>query len=158
MAQPAQDLTAASGLTALSGRPVLEVADATLKAGASLVHDWEQLRPIVRALIKKVQAEVDADDFKPGEAAKLLSTCATVVQKVGAASTGVLRASEGMSKLALLLDAGRVKRTQPAQMTEKQLAAVVLETAAKIVKKTGRCPICTPIAVSAKVTDPDARP
>jgi hypothetical protein len=153
VAQPAQDLTAASGLTALSGRPVVEVADATLKAGASLVRDWEELRPIVSSLIKKVRREVDADDFKPGEAAKLLSTCATVTQKVGAAATSVLRASEGMSKLALLLDAGRVTRTRPTQMTEKQLAAVVLETATKIVKRTGRCPICTPVAATAKVTD-----
>jgi hypothetical protein len=153
MAQPATDLTAASGLTALSGRPVVEVADATLKAGASLVRDWEALRPIVSSLIKKVQAEVDRDDFKAGEAAKLLSTCATVTQKLGAAGTSVLRASEGMSKLALLLDAGRVRRASPTQMTEKQLAAVVLETATKIVKRTGKCPICTPIAAGAKVTD-----
>lgn len=152
MAQPAQDLTAASGLTALSGRPVLEVADATLKAGASLVHDWDQLRPIVRALIKKVQAEVDADDFKPGEAAKLLSTCATVVQKVGAASTGVLRASEGMSKLALLLDAGKVKRADPRVLTEKQLLATLLATLKAFQRPGKPCIQCghpIPIEVSA---------
>ena len=151
MAQPATDLTAASGLTALSGKPVAEVADATLKAGASLVRDWDELRPIVQQLIRRVRTHCEHTSIQGPEALKALSTCATVVQKVGAAATSVLRASEGMSKLALLLDAGRVRRAAPNQLTEKQLAAVVLEAAKKIVEKTGRCPICMPIAAGPKV-------
>ena len=134
---PAHDLTAATGITQLSGRPVQEVADATLKAGASLVQTWTDLEPIVKALTKKVHAEVEADDFKPGEAARLLSLCATVSQKVGAASTGVLRASEGMSKLALLLDAGRVQRVHPREMTQKQLLQTMVATL-KAVQRPGK--------------------
>ena len=141
--QPAaQDLTAATGITSLSGRPVQEVADATLKAGASLVATWTDLEPIVKKLTKKVHQEVDRDDFKPGDAAKLLSLCATVSQKVGAASTGVLRASEGMSKLALLLDAGRVQRVHPRELTQKQLIATVVETVKQLRNPKKPCPVC----------------
>jgi hypothetical protein len=153
MAQPAQDLTAASGLTALSGRPVVEVADATLKAGQSLIAEWTEFRPMVRALTKKVAREIERDDFQPGEAARLLSAIATVTQKIGAAATSVLRASEGMSKLALLLDAGRTRRLDPKDQSQKQLAVTFLELGSQIVKKTGRCPLCQPVEATAKVTD-----
>lgn len=153
MARPATDLTAATGLTALSGTPVAQVAAATLAAGAALVAEWRELEPIVKQLIRRVRYTVEHEHIKDAEALHALAMTATVVAKVGAASTGILRASEGMSKLALLLDAGRVRRSHPGELTEKQLAAVVLETAKKIVDRTGRCPLCQPVEASAKVTE-----
>jgi hypothetical protein len=156
MAQPAQDLTAASGLSALSGRPVVEVADATLAAGASLLREWQELEPIVRQLIRRVKEHCEHETIRGAEALKALSACATVVQKLGVAGTSVLRASEGMSKLALLLSAGTVRRVAPGEQSQKQLAGVVLEAAKRIVEQTGHCPFCTPIAAGPKVTDPAA--
>jgi hypothetical protein len=153
MAQPAQDLTAASGLTQLSGRPVVEVADATLKAGASLLTEWHELEPIVKQLIRRVREHCEHEKITGVEAMKALAQCASVVQKLGAAGTSVLRASEGMSKLALLLDAGRLRRAHPRDQSQQQLAATFLELAGQIVKKTGRCPFCQPVEASAKVTD-----
>jgi hypothetical protein len=153
MAQPATDLTAASGLTQLSGRPVVEVADATLKAGKSLLAEWHELEPIVKQLIRRVREHCEHERIQGAEAMKALAQCATVVQKIGAASTGVLRASEGLSKLALLLDAGRTRRLSPQDQSQKQLAATFLELGAQIVKKTGRCPLCQPVEATAKVTD-----
>jgi predicted RecB family endonuclease len=153
MAQPAQDLTAASGLSQLSGRPVVEVADATLAAGKSLLAEWQQLEPIVKQLIRRVRDHCEHEKIQGAEALKALAQCASVVQKLGAAGTSVLRASEGMSKLALLLDAGRIRRAHPKDQSQKQLAATFLELGAQIVKKTGRCPLCQPVEASAKVTD-----
>jgi hypothetical protein len=153
MAQPAQDLTAASGLTQLSGRPVVEVADATLKAGTSLVQTWTELEPITKQLIRRLREHCEHKQIQGPEALKALAMTATVVQKVGAAAANVLRASEGMSKLALLLDAGRLRRAHPRDQSQQQLAATFLELAGQIVKKTGRCPFCQPVEASAKVTD-----
>lgn len=151
MARAATDLTATTGLTSLSGKPVVEVADATLKAASSMLREWQELEPIVKQLIRRVREHCEHGKITGPESLKALGSCATVVQKLGAAGTSVLRASEGMAKLALLLDAGRVQRQRPHEMTEKQLAAVVLETAKKIVDRTGRCPLCTPIEAGAKV-------
>lgn len=153
MAQPAQDLTAQTGLSALSGKPVVEVADATMAAARRLLGEWEELEPIVKQLIRRVKVHCEHDTIRGAEALKALSACATVTQKLAVAGTSVLRASEGMSKLALLLSAGRAQRAAPSQLTEKQLAALMIEAAKVHVEKTGKCPICTPIAAGATVTD-----
>ena len=154
MAQPAQDLTAASGLTALSGKPVQEVAAATLKAGKSLLAEWEQLEPIVKQLIRRVKEHCEHEKIRGPEALKALASCATVVQKLGAAGTSVLRASEGMSKLALLLDAGTVRRSRPSEMTEKQLLDTLIAFGKRLHKEGKPCLWCgakPAIETSAKV-------
>lgn len=132
----------------LTGQPVVDIAKATLEAGSSLVDAWRRLEPIVRSLTAKVQVMADGELTGP-EAAKLLGMAANVVQKVGAASQGMLRASDGMQRLALLLDGG-VQRVSPKALTEKQLASLVLETARQIAKDRGACPICadTPVDVT----------
>ena len=124
----------------LTGKPVVEIAQATLAAGASLVQAWRDLEPIVRSLTAKVKVMAEGE-LTGHEAAKLLGQAANVVQKVGAASQGMLRASDGMQRLALLLDEG-VQRVNPKAMSEKQLASLVLETAKQIAKDRGACPIC----------------
>lgn len=135
----------------LTGKPVVEIAQATLEAGASLVDAWRRLEPIVRTLTDKVQVMASGELTGP-EAAKLLSMAANVVQKVGAASQGMLRASDGMHRLGTLLDGG-VTRVSPRQLTEKQLASLVLETARTIAKERGQCPICAEAPVD--VTPPE---
>jgi hypothetical protein len=92
-------------------------------------------------------------DLPPKESAALLGLCATVIQKVGSASTGMLKASEGLQKLSLLLSAGKGVRKSAGEMTEQQLASVVLETAKRIVQKTGKCPLCQPILVEPQPPD-----
>lgn len=138
----ATDLTRVS-LPAVNGQPVVEIAEATLKSGARMAAAWDALEPVVRTLTVKVQAYCNQDEIQGKEAAQLLDRVASVIHKVGAASTGMLRSSEGLARLSVLLDAGRVRRTQPEAMTQKQLAATVIETVKRIAKDTGSCPICT---------------
>ena len=141
--RPATSLVDPDGLARLSGQPVLAVQQATLKAGQSLVRDWDALRPIVQKLTVLVRDYVEGDAaLKPTDAAKLLSQCAGVIQKLSMASTGVLRASEGMAKLALLIDAGTVRRPDPAKQTEKQLAVAVVEATRRMVVPGKQCPTC----------------
>ena len=136
------DLTRVS-LPAINGQPVLTVAEATLKSGAAMVAAWDALEPIVRTLTVKVDAYTQRDEVQGKDAAKLLEQCATVLHKVGAAASNMLRASEGLSKLYVLVDAGRMQRAQPTAMTQKQLAATVIETCRTIKRESGACPVCT---------------
>jgi len=141
--RPATSLVDPDGLSRLSGQPVLAVQEATLKAGQSLVATWTDLEPIVRRLTLVVRQFVEGDSrIGAPDAAKLLSQCAGVIQKLSMASTGVLRASEGMAKLALLLDAGTVRRPDPAKQTEKQLAVAVVEATRRMVIPGKQCPTC----------------
>ena len=128
-------------IAGLNGRPVVEVAKATLDAGSSFIQSWRDLEPIVKKLTKVVSDFVNDTEIDPMEAAKLLSLTASVVQKVGQAATTVLRASEGQSRLAILMEGG-TQRVQPKAMTEKQLVETVLATARKIQAETGSCPVC----------------
>src|SRR5262249_28283007 len=148
----ATDLTTVS-YRSINGESVVQVAESTLSAGASMIDAWRQLEPLVRTLTKKVGASLKSQKRTPAEDAKLLALCATVIHRVGSAAQGVLRATEGQAKLAVLLQAGQAPRRAASQLTEKQLAGIVLEAAKKIVERTGRCPVCMPIiAASAKVT------
>src|SRR5215813_14828160 len=97
----ATDLTAVRSVQQATGEYVAEIQAATLAAGASLVQTWRELEPIVKALIALVKADVESGDIE--KPAHLLSQCAVVVQKVGSAATGVLKASEGMAKLGIIL-------------------------------------------------------
>src|SRR5262245_47991104 len=100
----ARDLMAdPAGLSALNDQPLVEVAKATLETARSILRSWDDLEPIVRALVSKVRAHVDSKDVKPADAARLLSTTARVVQQLAAASQGVMRAADGEHRLALLL-------------------------------------------------------
>lgn len=135
------DLTAARSLTAANGERVLEVQTQTLAAGERLLGTWGELEPIVKQLITLVRAEVEAGNIE--KPASLLSQCAVVVQKLGQAATGVLKASEGMAKLGLILSAGQAgARRLPAEMTQAELSGVVLETARKIWTSGQPCPVC----------------
>jgi hypothetical protein len=138
----ATDLTAVSGLSGLTGQRLVDVGRATLDAGESYVQSWRDLEPLVRTLTEKVKTHVDSVDVQGEEAAKLLSLCASVLQKVGAAGQGMLRSTEGLTRLAMLLEGPKVERPHPQKMTEGQLASIVLTVAKKIAKETGACPIC----------------
>jgi len=140
--RPATSLVDPDGLTRLSGQPVADVSRATLEAGKSLVAAWTDLEPVVRKMTEVVRAYAEDEQVKPKEAMILLSQCAGVIQKLSMASTGVLRASEGMSKLALLLDAGTIKQSRPADMTQKQLVGAVVSTVQKLVIPGKQCPAC----------------
>lgn len=140
---PATDLTAARGLAGLSGARIIDVGNATLDAGATLIKRWAELEPLVQTLTEKVKRHAEAEEVQGEDAARLLNLCASVSQKVGAAATNVLRASEGQARLALLLAGPKAEKPSPTKMSEKQLAAVVLEAAKQIAADTGSCPVCT---------------
>ena len=125
----------------MNGRRVVDVARETLDAAEALTRPWRKLAPIIEQLTERVQAQVTADEFEGYEAAKLLNLCASVVQKVGQASGGMLRASDGLHKLALLLSGG-IERPSPKTLTEKQMAQLVIETVKRLAKEQGRCPVC----------------
>src|SRR5215813_6970706 len=133
------DLTAARSLTAANGERVTQLQSATLDAGARLIETWTELEPIVKALIALVKAEVDRGEVE--EPGRLLSQCAVVVQKVGSAATGVLKASEGMAKLGIILSVGHEKKA-PSEMTQAELSKVVLATAKQIWTSGQPCPVC----------------
>jgi hypothetical protein len=143
----ATDLTAATGLTRLSGERVVDLARKTLDAGESMVGAWTETEPILRKLTAVVREQVETGDYEPKLALSLLRECATVAQRVSQAATSVLRASEGQVRLAVLLEGPRPRERHPAEMTEQQLAAVVLATARRIKDERGHCPVCEPPAV-----------
>jgi hypothetical protein len=152
----ATDLTNLHGrLDGLTGRPMVEVARATLDAGSSLVAAWRDLEPVVRTLTKKVRRYAERPTVEDEKAARLLGQCARVVQQVGAAAQGILRATEGQARLALLLEGGRPQRVAPAQLTERQLVSVVMEVAKKVKQEGGVCPVCT-TTVEVKSVEPAA--
>jgi hypothetical protein len=143
----ATDLTASTGLTRLSGERVVDLARKTLDAGESMVGAWSETEPILRKLTAVVRKQVDDEQFEPKLALSLLRECAAVAQRVSQAATSVLRASEGQVRLAVLLEGPRPRQTHPAEMTEKQLVAVVLATARRIKDEQGACPVCAPPTV-----------
>lgn len=154
------DLVRAEGFRAINGQHISDIAATTLKSGASMVAVWDDLEPICKQLVARVRRHVDSDEGKalsPTATTKLLMACASVVAKVGAASQGMLRASEGLQKLALLLDVGRVKRSHPKDLTEKQLAATLVETLKKIAHEGPVCPVCNAVK-PIPVERPDERP
>jgi len=125
---------------AANGESVLAVQSQTLAAGQRLLETWQALEPIVKQLIDLVRAEVEAGELE--KPASLLSQCAVVVQKVGAAASGVLKTSEGLAKLSLILDASRPIRKTPGDMTQAELSKIVLATAKQIWESGKPCPTC----------------
>src|SRR5215475_7789832 len=140
---PCNDLTEARGLTSLSGERVVDVARKTLDASERLIGAWDELEPIVRGLLGKVRTYAESDDVHTKDAAALLRDIATVAALVGSAATGVMRASEGQVRLAVLIEGPKPTRKAPGELTEKQLVSVVLETARKVKQEQGICPLCT---------------
>ena len=144
---PCHDLTEARGLTSLSGERVVDVARKTLDASERLIGAWDELEPIVRGLLGKVRTYAESDDVHTKDAAALLRDIATVASRVGTAATAVMRASEGQVRLAVLIEGPKPTRKTPGELTEKQLVAVVLETARKVKQEQGICPLCTTTTV-----------
>jgi hypothetical protein len=65
-----------------------------------------------------------------------------------------MRASEGQIRLAVLIQGPRPERRHPTEMTEKQLVAVVLETAKRVkADHGGICPVCGPAATVITVAE-----
>lgn len=129
----------------LNGQKVTDVAEATLLAGAQLVAYWNNLEPVVKNLLAIVQqhtAAATTATLNPQQATNLLATVANVVDKMAKAGGAVLKASEGQARLHVLLRGGPPQRPDAKRLSERQLAAVVIEAAKRIQKETGRCPIC----------------
>src|SRR5262249_40300477 len=116
-------------------------------AGEGMVGAWTELEPIVRKLTSLVRQRVDVGDFDGKEALMLLRECAGVAARVSQAATGVLRASEGQVRLAVLLEGPKPTRKEPGAMTEKQLVGVVLAMARRLKEEQGGCPVCAPPAI-----------
>src|SRR5262249_29990273 len=125
---------------AANGERVLEVQSQTLAAGHRLLDTWAELEPIVKALIALVRSEVEAGEIE--KPASLLSQCAVVVQKVGAAASGVLKPSEGLAKLSLILDASRPMRRAPGDQSQRDNLQVVLACTKAIWESGQPCPTC----------------
>jgi hypothetical protein len=151
------DLTAGKGLSALSGQRVVDLARTTLDAGEALVATWTDLEPIVKALIAKVRRHAEQPAVAEEKAVGLLRECANVSARLSQAATSVLRASEGQVRLAVLLEGPRPQRRAPGELTERQLVAVVLETARRVKVEQGTCPLCT-TTVAAATTNGAAAP
>jgi hypothetical protein len=137
------DLTAAS-LDAVNGESLRQIATHTLASGARLTDAWDRLEPIVRALIKLV--ETDIEQHTVADPARLLAQCATVVQKLGIAATGMFKATEGLQKLRLLLAVGTMERTPPTARSNRQLIDVIVGTLQKAHTKGQPCPVCHLVA------------
>jgi hypothetical protein len=135
----ATDLTAVS-LRGVNGQPIVAIAESTLQAGGSMVDTWRRLEPMVRTLTDRVASGLEDDALNPKEAAQLLQLCANVVHKVGSASVGMLKAADGLSKLSLLLSVGKTTRRSPAEMSQSQLASLLVETLKKL-GDAGPCPL-----------------
>ena len=149
---PPEDLTAARGLTSLSGQRVVDVARKTLDASERLIGAWDELEPIVRTLIGKVRTYAETADLEAKEATGLLTAVSAVASRVGTAATSVMRASEGQVRLAVLIEGPKPQRKAPGELTEKQLVAVVLETARKLKQEQGACPVCTTTVAATTTT------
>jgi len=128
----------------VNGQRIVDVAKSTLDASETLVGTWTTLEPIVKRLITKVAAYADGADVQAAAATTLLKDVAGVTRAVAQAATAVMRASEGQARLAVLIAGPQPKRLQKETMTERQLVAVVMETARTMRRETGGpCPLCT---------------
>jgi hypothetical protein len=147
---PARDLTAVN-LGALNGKDIADVAKATLDVGQSMLAHWTELEPIVKQLTQLVRAEVANDEIK--NPTRMLADVAGVVEKITRASGSVTKAAEGLARLTVLVMGGVPQRADPRQLSEKQLAGIVVEAVKRIKADTGVCPICAPAVI-----DVEARP
>lgn len=139
----ASDLTATSGLEALSGQRVVDIGRKTLEAADRLVGTWADLEPLAKLLITRLKAHVEQTPTDMVLATKLLTEVSRVSHAIAAAATNVMRAGDGQIRLAVLLEGPPQTRKQPSELTEKQLVGVVLETARRIKAEQGTCPLCT---------------
>jgi len=153
----ATDLCAQTGLAQLSGQRVVELARKTMDTAETLVGTWADLEPIVKVLIGRVKEYAQRPEVEAVTATKLLRECATVSSQLSSAATGVLRASEGQVRVAVLLEGPTPQRVAPEQLTEKQLVAIVLETVKKMKAESGSCPVCS-VVVVAEATNGTAPP
>lgn len=143
-APPLWDLTQVT-LGPLNGKDIADVAAATLRAGESLLAHWTELEPIVKKLTEIVRAQVESGVDDPRLSPMvMLSTIAGVVEKITRASGSVMKASEGLGRLTVLVMGGVRQRPDTAQLSEKQLAGIVIEAARRMKDETGVCPICAP--------------
>jgi hypothetical protein len=139
---PAADLTAAHGLEALDGARMVDVARRTLDASERMVGAWAELEPIVRTLIGLVRAHLDAEKSAIKDGAALLGQVASVTVKIATAAGAVLRASEGQTRLALLVAGPGATRTPVGERTEKQLLEAMVLIFRRTWTETGVCPTC----------------
>jgi len=148
---PATDLTAARGLEALSGERMVDVARRTLDASDRLLGTWDALEPIAKTLIGMVRAYVDQKQADIADGAKLLGQVANVSAKMATAATQVMRASEGQTRLALLVAGPSATRKPASEHTEKQLLDAMVLIFRRAWTETGVCPTCqthAPIVVA----------
>lgn len=140
---------------ALHGADIADVAQETLDTGKSLLAQWNELEPIVRQLTALLRQHVEAADpewaASPVKAANLLATVASVVEKTSRSAQSVLKASEGLSRLAVLIMGGVPERPDTAKLSEKQLAGVVVEACRRMYQEQGICPVCAAQPIEAEV-------
>jgi hypothetical protein len=141
-AAPAVDLTAARGLEALDGARMVDVARRTLDASERMVGAWEELEPIVRRLIALVRGYLDQETAALKDGAVLLGQVASVTVKIATAAGAVLRASEGQTRLALLVAGPGATRKPVGERTEKQLLEAMVLIFRRAWRETGVCPTC----------------
>lgn len=146
--RPAHDLTATTGLSALSGERVVDIGVKTLDAAERLIATWDDTEPLLKRLIGKVKAFVESPDVDEHYAVKVLGEVAQASRAMANSAGMVLRAADGMTRLALLLS-NPTQQKAPSDLTEKQLVGVVLETAKRIKREQGHCPLCTETVVTA---------
>jgi hypothetical protein len=125
----------------VNGQRIVDVARSTLDAAETLVTTWTSLEPVVKSLIPKVRAYAEREDVDARDATTLLKDVAGVTRAVASAATAVMRASEGQARLAVLIAGPKIERKGAGELTERQLVAVVIETARRMKDEHGVCPL-----------------
>ena len=122
---------------------MVEVAKLTLETGMRQVKAWEDMEPVATMLIARLKEAVDTPEYDANEAADLLTKCSKAMLTLQQTSRSLLQATEGLTRLAVLVEGPKIERSDPKRMTEKQMASIVVETVKKMAKDTGICPVCT---------------
>ena len=143
MARDLSEVNNGHNYAGINGKPMLEVAEATLKMASEQIGHWNELEPVVRSLISKVKGCVDSPDYKDDEAADLLVKCANSLKTLQNVATSFVKVSDGMTRLAFMVEGPRLEKQRPSSMTEKQMASIVVETVKKMAKDAKICPVCT---------------
>jgi len=141
-AAPATDLTAPQGLEALSGERMVDVARRTLDASDRMLGTWDELEPIAKTLVGMVRDYVAQKKADIADGAKLLGQVANVSAKIATAATQVMRASEGQTRLALLVAGPGATRRPASEQSQAELLSAMVAIFKRAWTETGVCPTC----------------
>ena len=129
-----------------------DVAQATLRAGRQCIRNYREFDPLVRDLVTEVRTRLarirsaeegaDTDRATANFYLDTLTKSATILDKLSKSSQSFLRSSDALERLGIFMQGGRKDAPDARKMTEKQMAAVVIETCKRLRDERGVCPVC----------------